>query len=142
MMKKNLWVNLSCPCGASYCLASLVAHHRLSKGCCYTLPRCCSEIGAVLQSPLRKQQQIQQGRGKIENWKGDESQRELVTSEKASNAEGRPEAEGGLGRWSKMDLSPREGWPAAAAAAGASSSECSRSEFCVWSWSCSSSAEE
>ncbi|WVZ24871.1 hypothetical protein V8G54_003415 [Vigna mungo] len=47
------WVNLSCHCGASYCVASHVAHHRLSKGCCYIPPRCCSEIGAVLQSSLR-----------------------------------------------------------------------------------------
>lgn len=89
------------------------------------------------------QHQIQQRRGKFENWKGDKSHRKLVTSEKASKAEGRPEEEGGLGRWLKMDLSPREGWPTAAAASTvASSSECSMSESLVWSWSGSSSAEE
>lgn len=70
----------------------------------------------------------------------------LVTSEKASNAEGRPEAEGGFGTWSKMDLSPREGWFAAVMvpAAASSSSESSRSELWGWGWSssCSSSAEE
>jgi len=97
---------------------------------------------SVTKQQQQQQNQIQQRRGKFENWKGDKSHGKLVTSEKASNAEGRPEAEGGLGRWSNMDLSPREGWPTAAAGAGASSSECSRSELLVWSWSGSSSAEE